>query len=192
MNDKTGGNRGLRRTGTLAAVAAAAVLATACGSSAPSAASPAPAGSYSYTEELALAQCMRGHGLPAFPDPAASGGFSASVLPTVDTSQGQAAYGTCRHLLTGAPSISQLQQDLQQEQQRQAKALPELVKFSQCMRSHGVPDYPGPALSGQGISGNLKGAGINPNSPQFQAAYSACQHLAPGLHMSFHMSSYAS
>jgi hypothetical protein len=192
MNDKTGGNRGLRRAVALAVVAAVAVLATACGSSSPSSASSARSGSYPYAQVLAVAQCIRGHGVPNFPDPDASGNFSSNVLPMIDSSQGQAAYGACRHLLAGAPSIAQLQQGLQQEQQEQQKVLLELLKFSQCMRGHGVPNYPDPTVRGQGISGNLKGAGINSNSPQFQAAASACQHLVPGLHMSSHASSHVS
>lgn len=185
MNDKTGGNRGLRRAAALAVIATVAVLATACGSSDPPSASSAPGGSYSYAQELALAQCMRGHGLPDFPDPDASGGFSSTVLPTLDSSQGQAAYGACRHLLTGAPSITQLEQDLQQLQQEQQKELPVLVKFSQCMRSHGVPDFPDPSATGQSTPASSQGAGINPNSPQFQAAVSACEQMLPaGAHIS--------
>ena len=71
MNDKTGGNRGRRRAGALAVAAAVAALATACGGSAPSSAS-AP----TYAQEIALAQCMRGHGVPNFPDPNASGSYT--------------------------------------------------------------------------------------------------------------------
>jgi hypothetical protein len=182
MNDKTGGNRGPRRAAALAVVAAVAVLATACGSSTPSPVGPGPGGSYSYPQELALAQCMRGHGLPNFPDPDPSGGFSSNVLSMVDSSQGQAAYGACRHLLTGAPSISQLQQDLQQQQQEEAKALPLMVKFDQCMRTHGVPDF---SLTGQSTPASAKGAGFSPNSPQFQSAVRTCQHVLPaGAHVS--------
>jgi hypothetical protein len=164
------------------AVAAVAMLATACSSGAASTASPDPSGSYSYTQEVALAQCMRAHGLPAFPDPSASGGFSSSVLTTFDTSAGQAAYGACRHLLTGAPSISQLQQVLQTEQEAQAKRLPTLVKFAQCMRGHGVTDFPDP---GQNSPAGAKGTGLNPDSPVFQAAFKTCQSvLPPGAHIS--------
>ena len=47
----------------------------------------------------------------------------------------------CRHLLPGGPSISQLEQDVQQEQQRQAQALPALLKWEQCVRSHGEPNF---------------------------------------------------
>jgi hypothetical protein len=175
---------------TPAAVAAVAVLATACGSSASSTASPAASGSYSYAQELALAQCMRGHGLPTFPDPSTSGGFSSSVLSTFDTSQGQAAYGACRHLLTGAPSISALQRDLQEAQERQAKALPALVKFAQCMRSHGVPDF---SLPGASAPASGQGTGVNPDAPQVQAAVRACQsELPPGAHISVNASKSAS
>jgi hypothetical protein len=190
MNAKTGVSRGLRRAASLAIAAAVAAATTACGvhvSIGARSAGAAPTQSYSYAQELALAQCMRGHGLPTFPDPDPSGGFNGGVLSTFDTSLGQAAYGACRHLLAGGgPSVSQLQEDLQQVQQKEAEMLPELLRFSQCMRSHGVPNYPDPTLTGQGISGNLKGAGMNPNSPIFQAAVSACQHVAPGL--SFHFS----
>jgi hypothetical protein len=190
MNNKTAGNRGLRRVGALGVLAAVAMLTTACGvvhihvgNAASAASTQAP----TYAQELALAQCMQGHGEPNFPDPSPSGGFSANVLSTFDNSQGQAAYTACRHLLAdGGPSISQLQQDAQEVQQELQKQLPVLLKFSQCMRGHGVPDYPDPTVSGQSISGNLKGAAINPNSPQFQAALKSCQHLAPGL--SFHSS----
>jgi hypothetical protein len=188
MNDKTGTHRGARRAAALAAMAAIAMLATACGTSSPSTTTSLSASSYSYPQELALAQCMRDHGLPTFPDPSASEGFSSSVLPMVDSSQGQAAYGDCRHLLAGGgPSISQLQQASQQIAQKEAQELPTLVKFSECMRSHGVPNYPDPTPTGQAIGGNLKAANINISAPQFQAAVSACQHLAPGL--SFHSSS---
>jgi hypothetical protein len=173
-----------RRAGTVAVMAVVAVLTTACGVhvrfGAP--ASPASTASIDYAQELALAQCMRGHGEPNFPDPSPSGGFNASVLSTFDNSQGQAAYDGCRHLLAGGgPSLAQLEQDLQQVQQKEEQELPTLLKFSQCMRSHGVPDFPDPAPNGQGVSPGSKGAGMNVNTPQFQAAVSICQHLAPGL-----------
>ena len=71
MNDQTGSHRGRRRASAQAAAAAVAVLITACGGSAPSSAS-AP----TYAQEIALAQCMRRHGVPDFPDPRASGGIS--------------------------------------------------------------------------------------------------------------------
>jgi len=125
MNDKTG-NRGPRHAGALAVAAAVAMLATGCGvvhislgggSASSSASAPA------YAQVLALAQCMRSHGVPSFPDPNASGGYSltpngslegAGGSVDIDSSQAQAAYGDCRHVLPGAPSISRLEQLEQQ------------------------------------------------------------------------------
>jgi hypothetical protein len=189
MNDKTGRYRGPRRAGALAA-AAAAVLATACGSSAASSAS-AP----TYAQEIALVGCMRSHGVPNFPDPSASGSYSltsdgslvgAGGSVDINSGQAQAAYGDCRHLLPGGPSISQLEQDVQQEQQRQAQALPLMVKYSECMRSHGVPNFPSPGQA----TASPGGSPINVNSPQFVAATGACHHLLPaGAHVTFHQSS---
>jgi hypothetical protein len=53
----------------------------------------------------------------------------------------------------------------------------QLLRFSECMRSHGVPSFPDP--SGQGIHIG-PGSGINPSSPAFRAAQSACRKLLPG------------
>ena len=179
MNDKTGGNRGLRRAGALAAMAAVAVLAAACGGSAsPSQSAP------TYVQVLALAKCMRSHGVPNFPDPDASGGYSLTANGSlagaggssvdINSSQAQAAYGDCRHLVPGGPSLSQLEQDEQQEQQQQAKMLPVMLKYVHCMRSHDVPNFPAPGQSKFGSGGPP-----NVNSPQYLAAASACQHLLP-------------
>jgi hypothetical protein len=192
MNDTTGGHRSPRRAAALAAAAAAAiaVLATACGASAPSAASPP-----TYAQEISLVGCMRSHGVPNFPDPTASGGYTLQADGTlegaggsvdIDGSQAQAAYGDCRHLLPGGPSVSQLEQDGQQEQQAQAQALPLELKYAECMRAHGVPNFPGP---GQATT-SPGSAPVNVNSPQFLAATRACQSLIPaGSHLTLHQSS---
>jgi len=193
MNDKTGGHGGpqraaaLRRAAALTAVATVAVLATACGMvhvHISSSAGSSSAGSPTYAQVLALAQCMRSHGVPDFPDPDASGGYSlapdgslkgAGGSVDIDSTQAQAAYGDCRHLLPGGPSVSQLEQKLQQAQQRQDQALPLLLKYSQCMRSHGVPNFPSPGQS----AASPKGALPSVNSPQYLSAAGACQHLLP-------------
>jgi hypothetical protein len=187
MNDKTGGNRGPRRAGALAAVAAVAVLATACGSgSAPSLESFTSGGPTTLARLDALAQCMRGHGAPNFPDPTTSGGFHLTTTPNgpsgaidINSSQVQAAYRACRHLLAdGGPDISQLRQQIRRKQEQ---ALPGLLKFARCMRGHAVPNFPDPTQNGL----NLNGSGISPASPQFQAAVLACRpELPAGMHIS--------
>jgi hypothetical protein len=190
MNGKTGGGRVGRRAGGLAAVAAVAVLTAACGVvhislDGASSGNTALGGSATFAQELALARCMRGHGAPYFPDPSPSSGFSLTTSPNgpagavdVDSSRIQAAYGACRHLLPGGgPSVAQLRQDAQREQQ----AFPGLLKFAQCMRGHGVPGFPDPALNSQAPP---NGAGISPSSPRFRAAVSACRPVLPaGVHL---------
>jgi hypothetical protein len=52
-----------------------------------------------------------------------------------------------------------------------------LVKFAQCMRSHGVPGFPDPDASGHMRVGFGPGTGIDPNSPQFKSAMEACRTL---------------
>lgn len=52
------------------------------------------------------------------------------------------------------------------------------LAFSECMRGHGVTDFPDPGAGGGGI--NIAGTSINPSSPAFRAAQARCQKLAPG------------
>jgi hypothetical protein len=55
----------------------------------------------------------------------------------------------------------------------------QLAKFGQCVRGHGVPDFPDPADSGQSAPGSAGKTGLNPASPRFQAAIHTCHHLLP-------------
>jgi len=54
----------------------------------------------------------------------------------------------------------------------------DFLAFSECMRSHGVPNFPDPSSSG-GIQLSA-GSGINPFSPSFKAAQASCHKLLPG------------
>jgi hypothetical protein len=58
----------------------------------------------------------------------------------------------------------------------------QMVAFSQCMRSHGVPEFPEPTeghLLVRSKDDNGRVSGVNPRSPQFQAAQKACGKLLP-------------
>jgi len=56
------------------------------------------------------------------------------------------------------------------------------IAFARCMRAHGVPGFPDPSGSG-GQLGPF--SGINPASPQFQAALNGpCRRLAPAAWLS--------
>ncbi len=67
-----------------------------------------------------------------------------------------------------------------QQAQMQAQAL----KFSACMRSHGVPSFPDPQFSGGHVGIRIQGGpgtGLDPRSPIFQAAQKACSAEVPGF-----------
>jgi hypothetical protein len=104
MNDQTARNRGPRRAGALAVAAAVAMLAAACGggSAPPSASAP------TYAQVLALAQCMRSHGVPDFArglgGQSPTLGNKGAINPT--SPQFQAALAACQHLLPPGAHVS--------------------------------------------------------------------------------------
>jgi hypothetical protein len=51
------------------------------------------------------------------------------------------------------------------------------AKFSACMRKHGVTNFPDP--NGQGVIAIHSGMGIDPGSPAFTSARTACDKLLP-------------
>jgi hypothetical protein len=160
----------------LAVTAGIALLAAACGgspssaasggSSAASGGSPNAQGS-AQSQQLAFARCMRARGVTDYPD--SGGPIQASPGSDLDPSNPtyRAARQTCQSLQPTA--------NLNPAQQAQANA--DALKFSECMRNHGITKYPDPQ---GGIGGNstvnLTGLGIDLNSPQFRAAQQACRH----------------
>ena len=52
----------------------------------------------------------------------------------------------------------------------------QLVAYSQCMRSKGLPDFPDPA---SGVPPKVTAQELGVSSSQLQAAQGACQHLLP-------------
>ena len=49
-------------------------------------------------------------------------------------------------------------------------------QYADCMRAHGIPDFPNP------VDGHITltpSSGVNPNSPRFQAASEACAKYGP-------------
>jgi hypothetical protein len=65
--------------------------------------------------------------------------------------------------------------------QQQAQAREQALKFSQCMRSHGVPKFPDPQIGNGRIGIRITpGSGLDPSSPQFKRAQQACQNLIGG------------
>jgi hypothetical protein len=121
---------------------------------------------------------MRQNGEPSFPDPNAQGQISISSAAGIDpgSAQFQQAQQACQKDMPNkglAPSPAQ-----------QAQMRSHALAFSACMRSHGEPNFPDPQFGTGGrvsikISVNA-GTGLDPQSPQFQAAQTACQKDLPG------------
>lgn len=53
-----------------------------------------------------------------------------------------------------------------------------LIKYAQCMRADGVPNFPDPT-GGRLLLRAGPGTGLNPSSPAFQAAAQKCKSLQP-------------
>jgi hypothetical protein len=54
------------------------------------------------------------------------------------------------------------------------------VKFAKCMRSNGVGEFPDPSASGKlTIDGIANGSSLDPSTPAFKQAISACKNLEP-------------
>jgi subtilase family serine protease len=108
MNGKTGGSRGRQRVAALAVVAAVAVLTAGCGAvhvHAGSSGGTASTGSATYRADLAYAHCMQTHGVPGFPDPNPSEGFSISGHPS-GNSPAARANDACQHLLPASSTAT--------------------------------------------------------------------------------------
>ena len=59
-----------------------------------------------------------------------------------------------------------------------ATATHDAMKFAQCMRAQGVPDFPDPVNGGFHITSG-PGSDLDPGSPQFAAANTACKAFSP-------------
>ena len=182
--------RTVRTAAALIATAALALLATACGASngnhvaqlsrtaTTSNSSSNVSTGHASSDPLAYSRCMRSNGVPNYPDPS-----RGTVLPDglpkvafqelgVSSSQFAAAESACAHLLPngGASTAAASQQTLS-----------DVVRFSACMRSHGVPNWPDPTTISGGLGFNLIGIQppVDTNSLQFQHSLHKCGHLMP-------------
>lgn len=118
-----------------------------------------------------FAKCMRKHGVKDFPE--GTGpikiGAGSSLDPNSPTFK--AAQQACQSLLP-KPSAAQIQ-----------KMKENALKYSKCMRKHGLTNFPDPTVSagggGIGIRIGAKGSGgsLDPSSPTFRAAQKACGYI---------------
>jgi len=126
---------------------------------------------------LKFAQCMRANGEPNFPDPNGQGmiQFSSSSGVNPQSPQFQAAQQRCaKYAPRGGKTLTPAQR---------AQFLAKSFAFSACMRSHGVPDFPDPSVSGGAAGFHIRGTpggALDPSSPIFQRAAKDCAADLPG------------
>jgi hypothetical protein len=123
---------------------------------------------------------MRAHGVPNFPDPGAS-----QELPIMPSPAFQSAQKSCQHLLGGGLGSGPAS----------AQAGAQLLQISQCMRRRGISGFPDPrtgsppsSLTGYSLILGTRGyflaipSAIDPGSPAFKQAASACKFGPRSLH----------
>jgi hypothetical protein len=100
---------------------------------------------------VAFASCMRANGVPNFPDPKAGGGFVIPAGANPAAPAFMAAQVKCKKFLPGGgpPGPGA-------KTHPSAQTLEKLVRIAQCMRQHGVPQFPDPETS---VPLNLAGYG---------------------------------
>jgi hypothetical protein len=148
-----------RRT-LVATLALIALLSAGCGASAPSKTTSSSSAKAGTVEKAATAQdkavkfseCIRSHGVPHFPDPDAKGEFNFGI--DVGPEVWRQAVAACKDLQPPGSLSSR----------RTAKQQSTALKFAQCMRDHGVKDFPDP-VNGEPLIDTTKIPSLGNRSP---------------------------
>ena len=150
------------------AMLAASAMLAACGSagSRPAAGSPgAGQGRSPDAQTAAIVQCYRTHGDPTFPDPVydpSDGRWHYAISPNSAPASTRQACQRLMPNMTASPPVPQAQ-------------FQELVRLAQCIRQHGVPNWPDPDPDGAfGLPPSLQ-----KKTPAYARAAQACARLMP-------------
>ena len=123
----------------------------------------------SYQRALAMAKCIRAHGVPNYPDPQQSGGgisIGSGSGFNPNSPAFQAAVTACQSL---NPNTSA---------SRPAFDPAKIAAWTTCLRDHGMPKLPDPQNMGNGVAIDLNGTPYSLATAQ--AAQSACASESPG------------
>jgi len=120
--------------------------------------------------------CMRSHGVTEFPDPTIGSNGLPSFGPTLSVNGGAPVYNAAEKACQKDLPSRALQPSAAEKATANAAAL----KYSTCMRSNGVPDFPDP--NGRGVIQINNATGVlEQSSPAFQKAQMACKSLDNGF-----------
>jgi hypothetical protein len=155
----------VKRAVAITALLGIGVLAAGCGGSGAPGASGSSSGGLA-AQGVAYTHCMRSHGVSNFPDPTVGSGGGVTFQGSFDLKSPtyQAAAAVCGSLIPGGtqgPPMS-------------SQKLAAEVAWAQCMRTHGVPNFPDPSAQGVFDSGQF-----DATSSEFQTASQACRSLQP-------------
>jgi hypothetical protein len=143
-------------------------IATAGGANAARSADPSAPAADKADRARQFAQCLRDHGVDVG-DPGEDGSVDAQPGAEVDKRTLSAAYEACRDY---APAKDAKGHEVTPNE------LEQLRQFAQCLRDHGVPDWPDPGPDGD--FGDDPVVVQAKNSPHMRSAMEACQNLLPG------------
>ena len=164
VGNGAGRRRRARAAVLVAALAATALLTAACSGGPASTAGSSGTSHGRLAQALAFAHCMRSHGAPNYPDPNSSGVFMVNPSTSSRYDAPLSTRQSCAHL---RPQGVRAEGTPAEQAQQQRKHL----AFIACMHRRGFPQLP------DGWSGNigqLISAGIDPHSPQLNAALTKC------------------
>jgi hypothetical protein len=170
----------MTRTLVAALAVTASLVVAACGGDTNAPTSSSPGGKHgvdaaSKKALLQYAQCMRDHGVD-MPDPEFEHGVAIKGPSNEnrDPAKLRAAEQACKKYQDKfkPPPASE-------EEQKKTKEA--ALKNAQCMRNHGITNFPDPQFDENGgMRPNFdKPNGIDPDSPKFEAAANACEKEAP-------------
>jgi hypothetical protein len=140
----------------LAALALVALIGAGCGSNAPSetgATATATRTASARDKAVKFAECIRAHGVGDFPDPNGKNQFEYGV--SVSPAVWNRAVGACKALQPPGTLSSK----------RSPKQQSTALQFAQCMRDHGVKDFPDPA-NGEPLIDTTKIPSLGNRSPR--------------------------
>ena len=132
---------------------------------------------------------MRANGVPKYPDPASGGQLpkgDAQFFGVSDATY-QTAERTCQHLLPTGGSFDQQSHDCIEAGDCPPALVQQMLtvdrKFAQCMRIHGVPNWPDPVIGANGGPVfKVSAAGIThtqTHSPPMENTIMACLRTDP-------------
>ncbi|MEU4248001.1 hypothetical protein AB0F15_11360 [Amycolatopsis sp. NPDC026612] len=121
-------------------------------------------------------QCVRDHGVPAYPDMVVIGGH----LTLPDNAEGDAGSSALRAAPAAQqacqPILARLPAEAQKENAPSAQDREKLLEFARCLRQNGIPEWPDPRADG---SFPIAGTPLadETKSARMQTATQACKQF---------------